>query len=103
MKCQASVERITGHANLAGFRRGARMVLTTYGPCTRVAVAKLGKLCLCTQHVKLAREGLVDDDGTVADRAALRDVRRYPGKFPNGLHRWAKDLEPEHLPLGGKP
>lgn len=97
-KCQAAVERITGHSTVAGMRRGARMVHTEYGPCTRKATAKLGPLCLCTQHVKLAREGLVDEDGQVAERGAMRDVRRYPDKFRGGLYAWARDLEPEPLP-----
>lgn len=92
MKCQASVERITGRANL-------RRVITTteYGPCTRNAVASVGKLCLCLVHTRLAIEGLIDADGTVADRGSLRDVRKYPDKFQGGLHRWAQGLEPVAL------
>lgn len=104
MKCQAQVERITGHSNVAGFRRGARMVHSEYnGTCTRNAVAKLGALSMCAAHVKLALEGLIDESGKVADRGSLRDVRRYPNKFRGGLYSWAKDLKPEPLPLTPPP
>jgi hypothetical protein len=99
VKCQAQVERVTGHANVAGYRRGARMVLTETGSCTREAVASVGALCLCTQHVKLALDGLIDSDGAVASRGELRDVRRYPDKFPRGLYSWAHGLKPIEFPL----
>lgn len=98
MKCQAQVERVTGRANL---RRVVAQ--TAYGRCTRNAVATLGRLCLCTQHIKLALDGLVNKDGVVVERGALRDVRRYPHKFPHGLYQWARDLKPEPLPLPPAP
>lgn len=94
MKCQAQVQRVVGHYNLRRY-----LAEYEYGPCKFNACATLGKLHLCTKHTKLALEGLVDETGEVADRGALRDVRRYPHKFPEGLYRWAKGLEPKALDL----
>lgn len=90
--CQAQVERVVDRYNLARV-----IAVTKYGPCKFRAVAKLGELCLCTLHTRLALEGLVDEKGKVADRGSLRDVRRYPNKFPGGLYEWAQDKEPVAL------
>lgn len=65
--------------------------------CSRYAKSKVGKLCLCALHTKLALEGLVEEDGTVATRSALADVRRYPHKFADGLYSWAKGLKAEEI------
>ncbi len=89
MKCQAQVERIKSRLNLRPV-----IITTEYGPCTYNAVATVGKLHLCTVHVRLALSGLIDEAGTVAERGALRDVRKYPKKFPRGLFQWAEGLEP---------
>jgi hypothetical protein len=89
VKCQARVWRQGASLNL-------RRVIRTFneGPCTRNAVATLGKLCFCGQHVKLAQDGLIEADGLVAEPSQLADVRRYPDKFPNGLYSWARGIEP---------
>ena len=60
--------------------------------CARAATCVLGHLKLCTQHGKLAKEGLVDDDGHVAPRGDLHAVRDNPRHFPNGLYQWARGL-----------
>jgi hypothetical protein len=65
--------------------------------CTHRATCSLGKLYLCTQHSKLAKEGLVNEDGQVAPRGDLRAVRDNPQRFPNGLYPWAKGLVLERL------
>jgi hypothetical protein len=59
--------------------------------CSRMAKERVGHLCLCTQHAKLARDGLIDENGHVAHPAARADVRRYPRHFPGGLYHWLKE------------
>lgn len=59
-------------------------------PCSRGAKETVKHLELCTAHARMAREGLVGKDGRVAPRADIENVRKYPEKFPNGLHTWAE-------------
>jgi hypothetical protein len=40
----------------------------------------------------MAREGLIMESGHVADRRDIRNVRRYPKKFPHGLYSWVRKL-----------
>lgn len=77
----------------------ARMIVTPKSRCcSRGATCKLGQLHLCTQHGRLAKEGLVDKGGQVAPRGDLRAVRENPRRFPYGLYLWARGLVLEKLP-----
>jgi hypothetical protein len=60
--------------------------------CARAATCKLDDLHFCTQHGKLAKEGLIDEHGNVAPRGDLRTVRDNPRRFPHGLYKWARGL-----------
>lgn len=93
-QCQAIVE---DYENGTRYNISPPCTVPKAKQCSRKARAKLGKLCLCNLHTKLAQEGLVDEDGEVATRSVLRDVRKYPKKFPQGIYRWAKDLIPEEI------
>jgi hypothetical protein len=95
IKCQAIVE------DYANGRRNnlVRVIVTPKDkPCSRIARIKLGNFCFCALHAKLAQDGLINHDGHVAPRGDLRDVRRYPNKFPNGLYDWARCLTPKEIP-----
>lgn len=76
-----------------------RMIVTPKArACSRAATCKLGKLYLCAQHGKLAKEGLVDEHGNVAPRGDLRAVRANPRSFPRGLYGWARGLPLDPIP-----
>lgn len=92
--CQATVEDFENgtHYNLT-----RSFTVPEHRSCKRNAKVKLGSLCLCTLHAKLAKDGLVEEDGTVASRSVIADVRRYPTKFAGGIYKWAKDLMPEEI------
>lgn len=92
--CQATVE---DYANGTHYNIARPFTIPKDKPCSRAAKFKLGTLCLCALHTKLAQDGLVEDDGTVATRSVRADVRRYPTKFIGGIYRWAKDLTPEEI------
>ncbi len=93
-KCQATVE---DYVNGSSYNLARPFTVPKHKQCSRYARSKLGTLCLCALHTKLALEGLVDEDGNVATRSALADVRRYPKKFADGLYSWARDLKPEEI------
>lgn len=95
VQCNAVVEDYKNGATGYNLRR--YITVPDVRRCQRNAVNRLGKLCFCAQHTKLALEGLVDDDGVVATRSALADVRRYPQKFVGGLYSWAENLKPEEI------
>jgi hypothetical protein len=59
--------------------------------CPRSCVEQVKHLCLCTTHARMAREGLIDETGRVANRADITNVRRYPKQFPRGLYHWAQE------------
>jgi hypothetical protein len=92
--CQATVEDYENgtHYNIARPFTVPKIKL-----CSRAAKFKLGTLCLCALHTKLAQDGLVEDNGTVATRSVRADVRRYPKKFVGGIYSWARDLTPEEI------
>jgi hypothetical protein len=94
IKCQATVEDFEN-----GTRYNLARVFTipVAKPCSRNAKLQVGKFCFCAQHAKFALEGLIDDDGSVATRNALRDVRKYPKKFLNGIYTWARDLTAKEI------
>lgn len=94
IQCQATVEDYE-HGSYYNLSRP--FTVPKNRQCNRKARFKLGALCLCTQHTKLAQDGLVDEDGEVATRSVIRDVRKYPKKFPSGMYRWARDLTPEEI------
>lgn len=93
-KCQATVE---DYVNGTRYNLSRSLTVPDTRQCSRYAKFTLGKLCLCALHTKLALEGLVEENGTVATRSALADVRRYPDKFVGGLYNWAKGLKPEEI------
>jgi len=95
-KCQATVE---DYVHGTRYNLSRPFTSPKHKQCSRYARLKVGKLCLCALHTKLALEGLVDDDGTVATRGALADVRKYPKKFPEGIYSWARGLKAEELTL----
>lgn len=76
----------------------ARVIVTPHSrTCFRAATCKLGQLPFCTQHGKLAEEGLIDERGNVAPRGDLRAVRDNPRRFPNGLYAWSRGLRLEKI------
>lgn len=83
LMCQATVEDFENGQHFTM----QRFTIPKARGCKRAAKGKLGKLCLCTLHLKLAQDGLVDDGGTVAARQAIRDVRKYPQ-----VRRWDLQL-----------
>lgn len=91
MQCQAVIEDFANGKPYPGLRRGVTVPMRRR--CTRTARHGVGPLQLCVQHTILARDGLIDTDGAVAPRAAIRDVRRYPKKFPSGLYSWAHGVK----------
>ncbi|HSN25522.1 MAG TPA: hypothetical protein VLT45_04530 [Kofleriaceae bacterium] len=95
MKCQAIVQ---DWANATRYNLSRQLRVAPSKPCSRNAVSKVGPLCLCRTHVRLALDGLIDEEGRVEDRSVLADVRHYPSKFPNGVHRWQLGLEAGPLP-----
>jgi hypothetical protein len=92
--CAATVE---DYANGTHYNLSRPFTAPEIRPCSRAAKFKLGTLCLCATHTKLAQDGLVEDDGTVATRSVRADVRKYPKKFPSGVYKWAKNLTPEEI------
>lgn len=95
MSCAAIIE---DYANSSRYNLSRVIATPVERACTRAATCKLGPLHLCTQHGKLAREGLVDKDGRVAPRGDLRTVRANPRRFPRGLYNWARTLPLEPIP-----
>jgi hypothetical protein len=93
-RCQATVE---DYVNGTSYNLSRSFTVPKNRQCSRYARSKVGTLCLCALHTKLTLEGLVDDDGTVATRGALADVRRYPAKFVGGLYSWARNLKAEEI------
>lgn len=92
--CQAIVE---DYANGTSYNLARSFTVPKIKPCSRAAKFKLGSLNLCALHTKLAKDGLVEADGTVAARSVRADVRRYPKKFVDGIYKWAKDLKPQKI------
>jgi len=86
MLCQAIVE---DWEHLSYFAGPQRITCPGHKPCSREAKGVVKHLHLCTTHIRMAREGLVDARGHVAPKSMIRDVRRYPKKFPRGLYTWA--------------
>jgi hypothetical protein len=94
MSCAATIE---DYANGTSYNLSRVIAAPVSRRCARAATCKLGHLHLCTQHGKLAAEGLVDEHGNVATRADLRAVRDNPRRHPDGLYDWAKDLALEKI------
>ncbi len=87
--CQAEVDDFDHPAFYAPRQR---IINPGDKPCPRKGKETVGPLCLCATHAKMARAGLVSEQGRVADRNSRRDVRNFPQKFPHGLHDWASKL-----------
>jgi hypothetical protein len=93
-QCQATIE---------DYENGTRnnlvrvIVVPLSRRCTKKATSRFAHLCLCTQHLKLAVDGLIEESGNVAPRGDIRNVRDYPKHHLNGLYPWAKNIKPELL------
>ena len=76
--------------------RASMQRITSLGKknCSRKSIETVGHLSLCKVHARLAREGLVARDGTVAESADIQIVRRYPQKYPHGLFKWLMEVDP---------
>jgi len=83
-QCCAIVETTEGAAQYTM----QRIRMTRPKRCSRKAVQKIGPLEFCTTHVRMTRDGLVDEGGNVADKSTCADVRRYPRNFPDGIYGW---------------
>ena len=99
MKCQAKIDDYERPAYQASMQR-----ITAPGVknCTRNAKVKLGDLCLCDVHTRLAREGFVDVTGEVTTKNSIADVRRSNDRRRKGvplwkIHHWADGLKAEPL------
>jgi hypothetical protein len=94
VKCQATIEDFENgtHYNLS-----RSFTVPEHRQCRRNARSKVGTLCFCASHTKLAFDGLIDESGTVASRSVIADVRRYPKKFPKGVYHWAQKLTAEEI------
>lgn len=89
MICQAT---INDYENGQRFNLARVFVVPKQRSCKRQATHRIGSLCLCLQHKQLALDGLIDEAGNMASRSVIRDVRRYPKKFPGGIFTWARGL-----------
>lgn len=83
-KCAAIVES-DRHEDGARHFSMQRVIIYGSRRCSRKATDQVVHLACCTTHARMAREGLVAEDGTVADKGSLRDVRKFPEKFKGGL------------------
>ena len=88
--CQAIVD---DHDHPAVYAPMQRMVTPGDKPCSRRRKERVGHLHLCSIHAKLAREGLVSETGRVAARTDINNVRRFPKRFPTGIHTWAQGVK----------
>lgn len=91
MNCQAIVD---DWVHLSVHAPAQRIIEPGSKGCSRKARSKVGKLCLCTTHARMAKEGFLSESGEVANRLDIRNVRKY-GKIT--LNSWAKDLPVEPL------
>lgn len=85
MQCEAVIEDFESGM----YYRPQRVAIPTHRQCSKSAVGQVKHLHLCATHLRLTRDGLVDERGQVAPRLSIRDVRRYPEKFRGGLYDWA--------------
>lgn len=86
--CDATV-----HVAGTGYNLSRRVASYDSKPCSRKSKARLGGLKLCTVHLRMAQEGLMEEDGTTlckADRQVIADK-------PALRRRWADSLTPESL------
>jgi len=71
-------------------------------PCSRRSTEAVQHLHLCATHARLAREGLVAESGRVANQPDIRNVHRYPEKFPNGLYSWVQNHRPREAGMSAR-
>lgn len=83
--CDAIIEVRT--SRLQRPRQG--LVCWKFKNCSRPGIEHVGPLVLCKVHARLAREGLISQEGVLAPAADRANVRLYPHKFPKGLYDWA--------------
>lgn len=100
LKCEAKIDDYDRPAYQASMQR-----ITAPGVkrCTRNAKVKLGDLCLCAAHARLAHEGFVDEGGNVVTKNSIADVRRSNDRRRSGtplwkLHKWSEGLQEQPLP-----
>lgn len=89
-QCDAIVEDV--RRPIKSFSR-QRVTIPRWRQCESRTCEIVGHLGLCKVHARLAREGLVDQEGNVAKRADIANVRRYPQQFPGGLYHWLNEGE----------
>lgn len=73
--CDAIVES-DRHEDGARHYSMQRIVVKGSRRCSRKATEKVGHLSCCKVHARLAREGMVAEDGCVAPRQDIADARR---------------------------
>lgn len=94
LNCAAIIE---DYANGTSYNLSRVIATPHVRVCSRAATSRLGELHFCTQHGKLAKEGLVDEGGHVAPRGDLRAVRDNPRRFPYGIYQWARGVPLEKI------
>lgn len=91
MKCQAIIE---DYRNGERYNLARVIVSPETRQCRFEAKSRLGKLCLCKTHVRLAYEGFVDVSGQVASKGDIAITRRRNESAP---YNWADELEAQPL------
>lgn len=64
-------------------------------PCDKKAKVKLGELCVCGTHERLAREGFIGQKGQGVDPGQRADYRRNRHVTSGPFGRWVDQLEAE--------
>lgn len=88
-QCQALCEDYERPAYSASMQR---IVVPGVKACSKGAKVQIGHLKLCEVHARMAREGFIDEDGTVAPKDIRNDHRRFPEKFKDLWFNWTEKL-----------
>lgn len=89
--CQAIVEDFDRPAYHAPMQR---MTLAGEKQCAKRPKTNVGGLDLCTVHARLARQGFVNKDGTVAMKSVREDYAKYPSKLKTPFFTWLPGADP---------
>lgn len=91
-QCAAIIESADSND---GARHFSMQRIIIYGErrCSRKATEKVVHLDCCTTHARLAREGLVAEDGRVLGKQDIRGVRegQISGRSPGRYYTWAPE------------